>query len=299
MAKRRSIKTKTAIIAAFVVVIGSLCGLSGLLNQQQSQPTPVLTDTLLPTITYTPLPLLTPTNTPIPSTPTPLYGAEPNSLCVPKNNQVDIAEVTRIIDGDTIVVNLNDQEYTLRYIGIDSPENGEAYDPASIYLNSEMVLNKTVYLVKDESDVDSFGRLLRYVFVGETFVNYELVKQGAARVGHWPPDTSCEQTFNEAETAARSFLVGLWAIPPTSEPTAVVIATTEPTVTDRSGVIPIDPASTSAPSANCDPSYPNVCIPPAPPDLDCKDITFRRFQVLPPDPHNFDGDGNGIGCESG
>lgn len=50
----------------------------------------------------------------------------------------------------------------------------------------------------------------------------------------------------------------------------------------------------------CDPSYPTVCIPPAPPDLDCGQITFRRFTVLPPDPHRFDGnDDDGIGCESG
>ena len=60
------------------------------------------------------------------------------------------------------------------------------------------------------------------------------------------------------------------------------------------------PTPTEKPS-NCDPSYPDpgVCIPPPPPDLDCGDIPYRRFTVLPPDPHNFDGDGDGIGCESG
>ena len=51
-------------------------------------------------------------------------------------------------------------------------------------------------------------------------------------------------------------------------------------------------------SAGCDPAYPTVCIPPPPPDLDCKDITFRRFTVLPPDPHRFDGDHDGVSCES-
>ncbi len=56
-----------------------------------------------------------------------------------------------------------------------------------------------------------------------------------------------------------------------------------PPVTSRSG---------------CDPSYPTVCIPPPPPDLDCKDIPYRNFQVLPPDPHRFDGDHDGIGCET-
>jgi micrococcal nuclease len=48
---------------------------------------------------------------------------------------------------------------------------------------------------------------------------------------------------------------------------------------------------------NCDPSYPSVCIPPYPPDLDCGEIPYRRFEVLPPDPHGFDGDNDGIGCE--
>jgi micrococcal nuclease len=41
-----------------------------------------------------------------------------------------------------------------------------------------------------------------------------------------------------------------------------------------------------------------VCIPPAPPDLNCSDIEFRRFPVVGDDPHGFDGDKDGIGCES-
>ncbi len=48
---------------------------------------------------------------------------------------------------------------------------------------------------------------------------------------------------------------------------------------------------------NCDKSYPTVCIPSPPPDLDCGDIKFRRFQVVGNDPHHFDGDHDGIGCE--
>lgn len=59
------------------------------------------------------------------------------------------------------------------------------------------------------------------------------------------------------------------------------------------------PADDPPPQANCSPSYPTVCIPPYPPDLNCGDISFRRFQVLPPDRHGFDGDNDGIGCESG
>jgi hypothetical protein len=55
---------------------------------------------------------------------------------------------------------------------------------------------------------------------------------------------------------------------------------------------------TLAQGTRCDPSYPTVCIPPPPPDLDCKDISHRNFKVLPPDPHHFDGDHDGIGCET-
>ena len=52
------------------------------------------------------------------------------------------------------------------------------------------------------------------------------------------------------------------------------------------------------PVGNCDPSYPTVCIPPPPPDLNCGDIPYRNFTVLPPDPHHFDGNHDGIGCQS-
>lgn len=54
----------------------------------------------------------------------------------------------------------------------------------------------------------------------------------------------------------------------------------------------------AVPLGNCHPSYPGVCIPPAPPDLDCGEIAFRRFAVVPPDSSEFDGDKDGIGCES-
>ena len=50
--------------------------------------------------------------------------------------------------------------------------------------------------------------------------------------------------------------------------------------------------------SDCDPSYPDVCIPPYPPDLDCGDISYRNFYVSRADPHGFDIDNDGIGCES-
>jgi PASTA domain len=58
------------------------------------------------------------------------------------------------------------------------------------------------------------------------------------------------------------------------------------------------PPPTGGGGTNCDPAYPTVCIPPPPPDLDCGDISYRNFKVLSPDPHGFDGDHDGIGCET-
>ncbi len=75
---------------------------------------------------------------------------------------------------------------------------------------------------------------------------------------------------------------------PTRTPAPVIIAPTSP-----------PPVVVAPPAGNCDPSYPGICIPPPPPDLDCPDIPYRRFTVLPPDPHRFDADHDGIGCESG
>ena len=54
---------------------------------------------------------------------------------------------------------------------------------------------------------------------------------------------------------------------------------------------------TAPPRPNCSPCYPYLCIPPPPPDLDCGKIAFCRFRGVGCDPHGFDGDGDGIGCE--
>ena len=51
-------------------------------------------------------------------------------------------------------------------------------------------------------------------------------------------------------------------------------------------------------NSNCNSSYPDACISSPPPNLNCKDISDKDFKVLPPDPHGFDRDEDGIGCES-
>ena len=85
---------------------------------------------------------------------------------------------------------------------------------------------------------------------------------------------------------------------PTLTFTPTATRTPLPTFTLWPSNTPLIPVSGGGSNGNCHPSYPTVCIPPPPPDLDCGDISYRRFQVLSPDPHDFDRDGDGIGCES-
>ena len=58
------------------------------------------------------------------------------------------------------------------------------------------------------------------------------------------------------------------------------------------GLAPATPAE-----VECDPAYPDVCIPSPPPDRDCGEIAYTNFTILAPDPHRFDGDKDGVGCE--
>jgi hypothetical protein len=73
----------------------------------------------------------------------------------------------------------------------------------------------------------------------------------------------------------------------------VIKPTPEPAIVELALVVPEPPADA------CDPSYPDCCLDPGIPDLDCGDIPYRQFTVYPPDPDGFDGrDNDGIGCES-
>lgn len=106
----------------------------------------------------------------------------------------------------------------------------------------------------------------------------------ASLINNVPPAASL--TVSAAPTVAAM-------LPPTAIPVTV-----QPTPTPNVVQPTVAPQPPAAPSQTCDPSYPGVCIPPSPPDLDCGDIPYRRFDVIGADPHRFDGDKDGIGCES-
>jgi endonuclease YncB( thermonuclease family) len=152
-------------------------------------PTPTNTSTITPTPTIT----LTPTITPTPTNTHPPSPTLPNNIasCIPKDTFRHIGFVVTIQDGDTIDVRLdNGVIYPVRYIGIDTPEQGEIGYGPSANKNIELVYGKNVTLIKDTSEVDKFNRLLRYVVVGDIFVNYELVRSGLAYADDYPPDSA-------------------------------------------------------------------------------------------------------------
>lgn len=145
-------------------------------------------------------------------TATPTAAAFPG--CIAPDAPVSSGRVVKVTDGDTIHVVIDGKEYTVRYVSIDAPEDTNRVDPygrEASALNRSLVEGQRVTLVKDVSETDRFGRLLRYVFVGATFVNDEMVRQGYAHAASYPPDVACLQAFREAEDAARSAGRGLWA----------------------------------------------------------------------------------------
>ena len=196
------------------------------------------------------------------------------------------ATLVRVVDGDTIVVRLESgHEDRVRYIGVDTPETvapGQAVQPFGLEAsarNAALLAGEELFLERDISDRDRFDRLLRYVWVRDVaagdlvMVNEVLVAEGLASVSTFPPDVKHIDRLRAAEAEARAREVGIWLN--ASRPPSDVVA-----------------------GGGCDDAYPGVCIPPPPPDLDCGDVPFRRFEVVGADPHRFDGDNNGLGCES-
>ena len=97
-----------------------------------------------------------------------------------------------------------------------------------------------------------------------------------------------------ATSAPATITTAASATPTTAPPTA----TPKPPTASPVPPSPTPAKPTATPANACDPSYPTVCIPAYPPDLDCGDVGFKNFKVIPPDRHGFDRDGDGIGCES-
>lgn len=133
------------------------------------------------------------------------------------SNEPGSYKVTRFVDGDTIVVNMNGTEETVRFIGIDTPETHkpntpvQCYGPAASAYTKNRIGNQRVRLVSDSKTTnrDRYNRLLRYVVLTDgTTLNLELVQKGYAFAYAFPFSRSDE--FFAAMDTARSSNAGLW-----------------------------------------------------------------------------------------
>lgn len=133
----------------------------------------------------------------------------------PAGRSVD-ATVTRVVDGDTIEVALEDGTEDVRYIGIDTPESVAPDQPVECFgehasdVNARLVEGKDVRLVFDAERRDQYGRLLAYVYVADGLVNAELVRRGLARTLTIPPNTRHADRFARLEQRAGNAGRGLW-----------------------------------------------------------------------------------------
>lgn len=194
----------------------------------------------------------------------------PTLVSPPANQSGDLdgvrAQVTHVYDGDSIEIELEGQTYRLRYIGVDSPEREEPFYEEAFEFNRDMVEDQTVILVRDVSETDQYGRLLRYVYLADgTFVNGEMISNGMARLVTFPPDVAQTEHLRGLQEQAREAAAGMWSR------------------TDLTG--PCD----------CDRNL-----------YDCRDFLSRDeaqacfaycLDTMGRDVHNLDGGGDGLVCE--
>ena len=151
-----------------------------------------------------PEPTTTPEQTPI--------APEPASIAA-QDNGGDTFLVTRAVDGDTIELEDGNR---VRYIGVDTPESVDPRKPVQCFgkeaseRNKELVKGKRARLERDVSETDRYGRLLRYVYVGNQLINLILVQEGFAHSYTYPPDVAHQKEFAAAERTAREAKKGLW-----------------------------------------------------------------------------------------
>lgn len=134
--------------------------------------------------------------------------------------QTDLVTVTRIVDGDTIVVDINGTQEKIRLIGVDTPETVDSRKPVQCFGKEASVFTKKLLegnQVRLESDLsqgdrDKYGRLLRYVFLPDgTFLNKEIITQGYGHEYTYRTPYHYQSDFKTAEHSARESQKGLWA----------------------------------------------------------------------------------------
>jgi micrococcal nuclease len=190
------------------------------------------------------------------------------------------ARVTDVIDGDTVRAEWRGRARDIRLIGVDTPETVhptepvECYGPEASDFTTRRLEGERVRLEFDVERRDRYERTLAYIWKDGRLFNRTLVRRGFGTVSIYLPNDRYEEVLRRAEELARDEDRGLW------------------------GECRGSGGGGDGDGGDCHPSYPTVCIPPPPPDLDCADVPYDNFQVVGNDPHGFDGDGDGVGCET-
>lgn len=234
---------------------------------------------------------------------------------------VEEARLLRIVDGDTFEVEIDGVSNRVRIYRADTPEtqNEQHCGGAEATAFTEFVLSfnddedGTVSLERDENERDQYGRELAYIWFEidglPYLLNHALINNGWAEDVDYG-DRKYDDELQDAAAFAERHDLGVWElcggfeVPLAQEPASEQPAQQEPVQPQEPVAVDPqpqpqqpEPEPQPAQQTGCDPSYPGVCIPPAPPDLDCPEVGYSGFTVVPPDPHGFDGDGDGVGCE--
>jgi micrococcal nuclease len=141
-----------------------------------------------------------------------------NTVSINDKVESDTVKVTRVVDGDTIIVDLNGVEERVRLIGIDTPES--VHPDASRNLPEGKVAfeftksrleGKEVKLEFDVQERDQYGRLLAYVYIDGAMFNKTLLSEGYARIATYPPNVKYVEDFTAIQKQAREGNKGLWS----------------------------------------------------------------------------------------
>jgi micrococcal nuclease len=135
---------------------------------------------------------------------------------------LEAARVVKVVDGDTIEVNLKGKDEKVRFLGINTPETVdprkgvECFGPEASEANKKLLTGKNVVLENDSEDQDKYDRLLRYVYLkvdqgNFLFVNDYLVREGYAKLDTFPQNVKHLNQLTQAEQEAESLKKGLWS----------------------------------------------------------------------------------------
>ena len=180
----------------------------------------------VPDLTATTAPMATRTSSPIPAeaalAANPWAADVPDAACIPPDLP-QTGRVVEVLDGETIKVLLDSdgRVYSVRYLGIEAPalnQGAAGLGQVALARNSELVYRKQAVMVRDITDSDANGTLLRYVLAEGVFVNHALIQGGLAEVGMAAPDLACLQTLLSAQQHAQTQMLGIWIARPTPTP---------------------------------------------------------------------------------